>query len=410
MDIPTVPLLLLGAMALLIRAGSALHTCGLSRSKNAAAAIVRSIVEMAIAALAFWVIGGAIMCGVGGGAVGFNKYLLFLVRGDERFLNVELFFNLALVMIAVAPISAAMSERAKLLPIGVAAAVTAGLIVPVCGYWAWINSGWLYRLGFIDNAGASVIHVTGGLVAAVGAMFVGARQGKYNTDGSTNFIPGHSVSLAAGGLLLMAVAWVPYVVGACLLHQLSHMRVATNVILAASASVVVSYGMSQARYGKADVHLTLGGLLAGLVSICAGAGVVNPVAAVAIGAVGGWLVMWATVQVDMGLKIDDPSGTIVAHVVGGAWGTIAVGIFAAPPQDSWGQRVRLMGVQALGLCAMAALAIAVAVVMFAALKSVRRLRVVEADEFDGLDLAEHDLNAYPDFQQTMIKSYHLREA
>ncbi len=409
-QIPTVPLLLLGAMALLIRAGSALHTCGLSRSKNAAAAIVRSIVEMAIAALAFWVIGGAIMCGVGGEAIGFNKYLLFLMRGDERFLNVELFFNLALVMIAVAPISAALSERSRMLPIGVAAAATAGLVVPVCGYWTWINSGWLYRMGFVDNAGASVIHVTGGLVAAVGAMFVGARQGKYNTDGSTNFIPGHSVSLAAGGLLLMAVAWVPYVVGACLLHQLSHMRVATNVILAASASVVVSYGMSQSRYGKADVHLTLGGLLAGLVSICAGAGVVNPVAAVAIGAVGGWLVMWATVQVDMALKIDDPSGTIVAHIVGGAWGTIAVGIFASPPQDSWGQRVRLMGVQALGLCAMGAMAILVAVVLFGALKSVRALRVVEADEFDGLDLAEHDLNAYPDFQQTMIKSYHLREA
>jgi Amt family ammonium transporter len=406
--IPTVALILAGAMALLIRAGSAIHTAGLVRSKNAASAVMRSIVDMAIAALAYWVIGGAIMSGVGGGAIGFNKYLLFLIRGDEAFLNVELFFNLVLVLIATMPIAAALSERSRFGPIGFATALTAAVIVPICGYWAWIGTGWLSRLGFIDNAGASVVHLTGGLVAAVGAIMIGARGGKYNTDGSTNFIPGHSTSWAAGGLLMMAAAWVPYVVGACLLHRLSHMRVATNVILAASASVVVSYGMSRSRYGKADVHLTLGGLLAGLVSICAGAGVVNPVAAVAIGAVGGWLVMWATVHMDMTLKVDDPSGTIVAHVVGGAWGTIAVGIFAV--QESWGQRLRLIGIQSLGVVAMGALALGLGFALFAILRLIMPLRVSEADEYDGLDLAEHDLNAYPDFQQTMIKSYHLREA
>jgi Amt family ammonium transporter len=265
----------------------------------------------------------------------------------------------------------------------------------------------------MDAAGASVLHVTGGLMAAAGAFFVGPRNNKYNTDGSSNLIPGHSTPLAATGLALVFVGWLPYVIGACLIHgTLPHAqsptRSAINVILAAAASILVTYGMSRARYGKPDVHLTLGGLLSGLVSITACAGAVNPIAAVAIGGIGGMLVAWLSVQIDMNWKIDDPSGTIAAHIIGGAWSTLAAGIFAETTTTA--MRLKQIAVQCVGLLTIALFASLCAIALFWILKSVMPLRVPEADEYDGLDLAEHDLNAYPDFQQTMIKSYHLREA
>ncbi|HEX8524309.1 MAG TPA: hypothetical protein VF669_18785 [Tepidisphaeraceae bacterium] len=412
--VPVVSLVVLGSLGLLVRVGMALHACGTARSKNAASAMLRSIVEMSVAALAFWAVGGAILMGVGNGAIGFNRYLLFFARaetaagGMSQFFDVALFYNLVLALIATGPISAAMGERGRTFPLCVGAGLVTGILVPICGYWSWVGSGWLARMGFIDAAGGSVVHVTGGLAALLGAMLVGARQGKYNNDRSSNFIPGHSGTLAMAGVLLMLVGWIPYVVGASLLHAAVASRVASNVVLAGAAGTIISYGMSRARFGKADVHLTMSGMLGGLVSITAGAGAISPIAAVAVGALGGWMVMWATVFVDMNLKIDDPSGTAVAHLLGGAWGTLAVGVFGT--FENLSQRMRVVGVQAVGVVGIALITVIVAGGVFVAMRSIGAMRVSEADEYDGLDLAEHDLNAYPDFQQTMIKSYHLREA
>jgi Amt family ammonium transporter len=285
-------------------------------------------------------------------------------------------------------------------------------------------------MGFVDVAGASVFYVAAGMIGLVGAVLVGPRQGKYNTDGSSNMVPGHNIPLAAAGLALMIVAWLPYVVGAALLHggnESSGVRpsmpsvvgatllhggnealAAINVILAGSAALVVGFGMSRSRYGKPDILLSLAGLLGGLVAISASAGVVNPFSAVAIGAVAGWLVIGATVILDLTLKIDDPGGLLAAYIVGGAWGTFAVAIFT--PQDRWLHRLELLGVQCLGILAIAVLATILGGAVFALFKVSGKLRISEAEEFDGLDLAQLDLNAYPDCQQTMIKSYHLREA
>ena len=408
MERAEITLLLLGAMALLVPVGLMLHASGASRSKNAVAALLRGVVQLALATLAFWAIGAAIIMSRGWGIFGLNRKLLLLAGGDASLFVSAIFFYLVLMLIAVTPIAGAMGERARTLPIWVATVLFAGIIVPLLGYWVWAPAGWLFRIRFLDDAGASVILMSGGIAASMGAFFVGPRANKYNTDGSSNLIPGHSTPLAAAGLLLAVVGWFPYVIGACLIHHHSPTRGAINAALAMAASIVVTYGMSRAKFGKPDVLLTFGGMLAGLVSISAGAGVVNPVAAVAIGAVGGILVMSATVIIDMNWKIDDPSGTIAAHIVGGAWGTLAAGLFA--PQESIGARIRQIGVQALGLVVIALLAGAVAWGTFYLLKRAWGLRVSEADEYDGIDLAEHDLNAYPDFQQTMIKSYHLREA
>ena len=161
------------------------------------------------------------------------------------------------------------------------------------------------------------------------------------------------------------------------------------------------------EYVKVDVMLTYAGLLGGLVAVTGGAPMFGTPAAFATGAVAGLLVPLAVVRLDLNFRVDDPTMAVAVHGVGGAWGTLAVALFR---DVALADRARFLITQLTGLIVIAALATLVALAALAAVKAVAGLRSKEADEFDGLDLAEHDLNAYPDFQQTMIKSYHLREA
>jgi Amt family ammonium transporter len=254
-----------------------------------------------------------------------------------------------------------------------------------------------------------VIHVAGGLCAAAGAVVVGPRTGKYNRDRSSNFIPGHSAPMASVGVMLMLAGWVPYVLAASMAmnHSIAG-RAAMNVILAAAAGTLVAVIVTHAKYGKPEIMLAYAGLIGALVAISAVGGAVSTIAAVVIGAVAGVIVPIATVQLDLVWKMDDPVGGVAIHVLGGAWGTIAAGIFVHAP--SYGEKFRDIGVQILGLFVIAALSLGLSLCAFALLKKTVGLRLSEDAEWDGIDLAEHDLNAYPDFQQTMIKSYHLREA
>jgi Amt family ammonium transporter len=206
----------------------------------------------------------------------------------------------------------------------------------------------------------------------------------------------------------MLAAWAAYIAGASALHGGVTGRIGLNVFLAASAGAVVALLVSHARYGKPDLMLTYSGLLGGLVAICGGGGAVSTVAAVSTGAIAGFIVPSMTVVMDLRWKIDDPSGLVAVHVFAGAWGTLAVGLFA--PSVTLGERIKQLGIQALGMFLIATIAAAFSAVLFIALRAMVGLRLSDDAEYDGTDLAEHDLNAYPDFQQTMIKSYHMREA
>jgi Amt family ammonium transporter len=386
----------LACAALLIRVGMGWYAAGQSRSKNAAGAALRNATDLAVAALAFWAFGAAIMNGDAG--------LIFDARG--RATSKE-FVQLVLVLIATAPVTGAVAERSKFFPALAAPALLAAIVVPLAGRWAW-NGGWLQRIGFVDIAGASVIHVAGGLCAAAGAVLVGPRAGKYNRDGSSNFIPGHSAPMASVGVMLMLAGWAPYVLAASAANASLNSRAAMNVLLAAAAGTLVAAVVTRAKYGKPEIMLTYSGLLGALVAISAAGGAVSTLAAVVIGAVAGVIVPIATVQLDLVWKIDDPVGGLSVHVLGGAWGTLAAGIFI--PAATYSEKFRDVGVQILGLAVIGALSLAASLAVFALLKKTVGLRLSEDAEWDGVDLAEHDLNAYPDFQQTMIKSYHLREA
>jgi Amt family ammonium transporter len=247
------------------------------------------------------------------------------------------------------------------------------------------------------------------MCALAGAVAVGARTGKYNRDGSASMIPGHNVPLAGVGVLAMLVGWGPYVAG-CLIYRGLFVQAgpaAMQTLLCAAAAGLTAMLLGKYRYGKPDVILTLMGFLGGLAAIAAGAGHISARGAVAIGAVAGIIVPLSAVWLDLWCRIDDPAGAIAIHGIGGMLGTIAVGFFVP---GSVAHRLGQLGMQALGAAVLGGLALLLSAVLFSILRVAARLRATEADEFDGLDLAEHDIGAYPDFQQTMIKSYHLREA
>ena len=393
----------LGAGCLLVRLGLALYGAGVIRSKNSAGAVMRGICDLCVSSLAFWLVGAAILVQQR------NPYFAIdrgaLVLHDVNYSAV--FFVLTTVLIGTGVVNGAVAERGRFFPLCAASILLAGLVIPVGAYWAWY--GWLHRIGVIDIGGGSWLHVSAAACALAAVVIVGPRTGKYNRDGSASMIPGHNVPLAGAGVLAILAGWVPYLIGCAFLNRdLEAIGVAAcDTLLAASAAGTAAMLVGYFRYRKADVILTLMGFLGGLVSISAAAGEVGPSRAVLIGAVAGVLVPLCAIWMDLLWRIDDPAGAIAIHGVGGAWGMLAAGFLI---RNSFGQRLRLAGVQLTAIVVLGALSFVLSMLLFLLLKSVGRVRATEADEYDGLDLAEHDIAAYPDFQQTLIKSYHLREA
>src|SRR5436190_7749814 len=385
--------ILYGIGALLLRLGMTVHATGMVRSKNSARTLIRAVTDICITTLAFWAVGGAIL------------------RSPPRILDPHLLFSLSntffivcVTLIASGIVTGISSERSKFFPLCVLSIVIGALIVPITGRWL---RTWLDLLGFIDAGRASMIHLTGGLCGAVAAVLIGPRSGKYNRDGSSNGIPGHSVPLAMIGALLMFIGFIPTIVGMAAIGPTESLATpAGNVLLAAAAGGVTSLLLCYHRYGKPDVHLMIVGFLGSLVAISATPNTANHWA-VFIGAIAGIIVPLAAIHIDLTWRIDDPTSGIAIHAVSAIWGIVAAGALAA---GGFAARLKQLGVQLAGIAAIAALTIVLCGAVLFFLKSTVGLRSKEADEFDGLDLAEHDIGAYPDFQQTTIKSYHLREA
>jgi ammonium transporter, Amt family len=376
---------LFAVAALLLRAGFALNLAGISRSKNTVSTLFRAMVEIAIGILAYWAIGAAI-------------HGSWRELGNPRGSNA--LFVAATFLIGPAVIAGAALERSRTVVCIASAAMMPGIVTPLA--WKILQCNWIARTGFIDEAGATYIHFSAGVAAAVIALALGPRLGKYNRDGSTNAVLGHNLPLATMGILLIFIMWISYVVG----YAADGPRAALNAVLAGSAGLLAASAYCSISYGRQDVFLVYAGLLGGLVSITAGADRLIPLAAVAAGAIAGVIIPYVIVRLDLVWKIDDPAGGIAIHGLGGIWSALAVAILAP---GSWSQRADRLCGEAIALVVVGALTLAIAGAVFLVLRATVGIRIREADEFDGLDLSEFDLNAYPDFQQTTIKSYHLRE-
>lgn len=394
----------LGAGCLLIRVGSALYGTGVIRAKNAAGSVLRSICDLCVAVLAFWAVGAAILMQRNNGFISLARGLIAFHSGGTP----ELFFLTTAVLVGTGIVGGAVAERSRFFPLCGVSILLAALVIPVGANWSWF--GWLHAHGFVDLGGGAWLHLTGAMAGLAGVITVGARTGKYNRDGSASMIPGHNLPMAGIGVLAMFAGWAPYLIGCVLVSGAGGWLsgpAATSTILSAAAAGLAAMLLGHYRYGKPDVIITLFGFLGGLVAISAGAGRLGAPSAVLIGAVAGILVPLSAIWIDLFGRIDDAAGVIAIHGVGGIWGTLATGFLL---HGTAAQRLHQTGIQLLGIVCIAAVSFLPSILLFAVLKLGVRIRAGEADEFDGLDLAEHDIGAYPDFQQNMIKSYHLREA
>ena len=381
--------------------GFMLVEAGFTRSKNVVNIAMKNIMDFAVGSIAFFAVGFGLMWGLD--RCGFCGTRYFLpTSSDVSAVNAELgwtFFLFQTVFCATAAtiVSGAMAERTKFTSYLIYSLVISAVIYPIFGAWTW-GGGWLAKLGFHDFAGSTVVHSVGGWLALAGAVTLGPRVGKYSADGRVNAIPGHNILLGALGVLFLWFGWFGFNPGSTLsvTPQIGYIAVTTN--LAAAAGAVAAMVLASVIYGSCDATMTLNGILAGLVAITAGCDVVSPLGSILIGGMAGCLVIAALLFIDRVLKIDDPVGAVSVHAVCGTFGTICVGLFAADGTGLfYGGGAKLLITQLIGAGTAFAWALGLGFIMFQILRATVGLRVTRHEELRGLDIEEHGMQGYPNF-------------
>ena len=402
-------------LVFLMQAGFALVETGFTRAKNAANIMMKNLMDFAVGSLAFYVLGAALMFGaskaagwLGWGGLGMPS----LGAGEGVWDWTFLFFQTMFAATAATIVSGAVAERIEFKSYLIYSALVSAVVYPISGHWMWgslageASQGWLEALGFHDFAGSTVVHSVGGWIALAGAMMLGPRIGKYRHDGKANPIPGHSLVLGTLGVLLLWIGWFGFNPGSYTAGIGSIGRVAMTTNLAACAGTIAALVTAWIIMKKPDLTMALNGSLAGLVAITAPCDQVTCNAAIVIGLVAGVLVVLSVFAMDK-IHIDDPVGAVSVHCVNGVWGTLAVGLFAAPEALGYGNPMvglfygggfKYLGVQALGAGATCVWAFGTGLAIFFALKKLGILRVSEKTELKGLDVTEHGQDAYASFQ------------
>ena len=396
--------LVCGALVMWMAAGFTMLESGLVRAKNTAEILTKNIGLYSIACIMYMLCGYSIMYpGAYEGGV-FQSLLAIdilgksdntveaVVAGDGYYSNLsDFFFQVVFVATAMSIVSGAVAERMKLWSFFLFTVILTGFIYPVQGFWKW-GSGWLNELGFLDFAGSGVVHLCGAAAALAGVLLLGARKGKYSPSGQINAIPGCNMPLAALGTLILWLGWFGFNGGSEL--KLSDVGEANSVALvfvntnmAAAGGLVFALLLARLWFGKADLTMALNGALAGLVAITAEPLTPAPLAATLIGAGGGLIVVASIVLLDK-LRIDDPVGAISVHGVVGIWGLLAV-CFTNGDAKLW--------VQLVGMLSIFAWVFVTSLAVWFIIKKTIGIRVSEEEEYEGVDLSECGLEAYPEF-------------
>jgi len=303
----------------------------------------------------------------------------------------DFFFQVVFVATAMSIVSGAVAERMKLWAFLVFAVVMTGFIYPLQGYWKW-GGGGLDALGFLDFAGSGVVHLCGATAAFAGVLLLGARKGKYRSDGTISAIPGCNMPLATLGTFILWMGWFGFNGGSELMisnvaEANAVALVFVNTNMAAAGGVVAAMMAARLLFGKTDLTMALNGALAGLVAITAEPLTPTPMLATVIGAVGGVIVVFSIITLDK-LKLDDPVGAISVHGVVGMWGLIAVTLSNGDAN---------IGAQLTGLGVIFAWTFVASLIVWGILKLVIGIRVSEEEEYEGVDLGECGMEAYPEF-------------
>ena len=411
--INTVWTLLAAFLVFFMQAGFAMVEAGFTRAKNAANIMMKNLMDFSIGSIAYWLVGFGIMFGASAsGLFGTTGFFLSAANpGTNEGLWQFAFWIFQAVFAATAAtiVSGSMAERTKFSSYLIYSVFITALIYPVVGHWIW-GGGWLASKGMVDFAGSTVVHSVGGWAALAGALLLGPRLGKYNKDGSSNAIPGHNIPLASLGVFILWFGWFGFNAGSTTSGtNLSIATIAVTTSLAASAAAITAMFTAWKRFGKPDTSMALNGALAGLVAITAGCAVVSPLSAIIIGAIAGILVVLSVEFIDKVLRIDDPVGAISVHGVCGAFGTLAVGLFA---QSSYGNSsgvgdvnglffgggLSLFVTQLIGVISVFVWVFGAAFLVFKIMKMTVGLRVSEEEELKGLDIGEHGMESYSGFQ------------
>ena len=405
--VDTVWVLVAAFLVFFMQAGFGMVEAGFIRAKNACNILTKNFLDYCVASVMFFLVGYALMFGSGNGFIGLSGFGL---SGAANPSAVPLWafwlFQAAFCGAAATIVAGGMASRMKFHAYLMYTVVVSAVVYPIIGHWIW-GGGWLAELGFADFAGSTVVHATGGWIACVGTIILGPRIGKF-VAGKAKAIPGHSIPVAALGVFLLWFGWFGFNPGSTLgvstpaLADLAG-RVAMNTNLAACAGAIAAMVTVWLLFGKPDLSMTMNGALAGLVAITAPCAFVSPAAALAIGAVGGVIVVLGVALLDR-VGVDDPVGAVPVHGMNGIWGTLAVGLWGqgalgvAHDGLFLGGGAGQLGVQALGALAVSLFAVASMGAVFYAVKKSVGLRVSRDEELRGLDIGEHGMEAYAGFQ------------
>ncbi|UPQ83225.1 ammonium transporter [Pseudomonas knackmussii] len=395
--------LICGALVMWMAAGFSMLEAGLVRAKNTAEILTKNIVLYAVASIMYLLIGYYIMYSSPDG--GILPSLGFLI-GDENAVDVvaaggedapyystraDFFFQVVFAATCMSVVSGAVAERMKLWAFIAFAVVMTGVIYPVQGFWKW-GGGFLDAAGFLDFAGSGLVHMAGASAALAGVILLGPRKGKYGPNGQINAIPGANLPLATLGAFILWMGWFGFNGGSQLKMSTIEdanavAQVFTNTNMAAAGGLVAALITARLLFGKSDLTMVLNGALAGLVAITAEPLTPSALQAVLIGGVGGVLVVFSILALDK-LKLDDPVGAISVHGVVGMWGLLAVPLTNADAS---------FGAQLLGLVSIFAWVFIASLIVWGIIKAVMGLRVSEEEEYEGVDVTECGLEAYPEF-------------
>jgi len=392
--------LVCGALVMWMAAGFAMLEAGLVRSKNTVEILTKNVTLFAVACTMYMVCGYAIMYG--------GDYLLSSITGDgvagaeepaTYAPSADFFFQVVFVATAMSIVSGAVAERMKLFAFLAFAVVMTGFIYPMEGSWTWGGNDvfGIYNLGdlgFLDFAGSGIVHMAGAAAALAGVIMVGSRKGKYGPNGEVHAFPGANLPLATLGTFILWLGWFGFNGGSVLATASVESANAVAVVFmntnaAAAGGCLAALVTAKLLFGKADLTMALNGCLAGLVAITAGPDTPTALLATAFGAIGGVLVVFSIVTLDK-LKIDDPVGAISVHGVVGLLGLLLVPVTNGDASFSG---------QIIGALTIFGWVFLVSLVVFGAIKAVMGLRVSEEEEYEGSDLSECGMEAYPEFTQ-----------
>ncbi|MDX1749924.1 MAG: ammonium transporter [Methylophaga sp.] len=401
--------LVCGALVMWMAAGFSMLEAGLVRAKNTTEILTKNVMLFAIACTSYLVVGydimyggGLFLAGIDGGETlvadalassaeeGFEGGSVYSAASD-------FFFQVVFVATAMSIVSGAVAERMKLWAFAAFAVVMTAFIYPLEGSWTWGGADvfGMYNLGdlgFLDFAGSGIVHMAGAAAALAGVILLGARKGKYGPNGEVRPIPGANLPLATLGTFILWMGWFGFNGGSVLkLGDMASANAVAMVFLntnaAAAGGVIAALVVAKLLFGKADLTMILNGALAGLVAITAGPDTPTPLMATIIGAVGGVIVVFSIVFMDK-VKIDDPVGAISVHGVVGLWGLLAVPLTNSDASFS---------AQIIGAATIFVWVFVSSFIVWAVLKMIMGLRVTEEEEYEGVDLVECGMEAYPEF-------------